>query len=220
MDQRELWKADARLMVALRRERGWSRARLAQAAGVSHHTVAKIERGETVFPTTLDHVAAAFGLAASDIRLAIALPAQASNKECSLMQAVRDRYRLYQEALRRDDSDLLRREFTKGMTKNIRWVHGATRTLPWCGTYVGTEGVAAFFDAAFSMSQGLEQRCEELKLLDARRIVAFGAEVGAVPGVGRVTAGWIHLYEFERRGRLVYVHSSYDVQSIEPIAST
>lgn len=47
---------------AARQERQWSQQQLAEAAGVSRPTVARVEGGEDVSTATLEKVAAALGL--------------------------------------------------------------------------------------------------------------------------------------------------------------
>lgn len=49
-----------------RKSRGWSQARLAQAAGVAEGTVARIERGEHVRPGNLYSVRVTLGIAADE----------------------------------------------------------------------------------------------------------------------------------------------------------
>ena len=217
MDHRELWRADGRLVAELRRERGWSRHWLAQVAGVSHHTVAKLERSDAVFPTTLGHIAAALQVPA-DALLATAEPAPiASHASRRAMDALRDRYALYREVLHGSDPVLFKREFRKGLTRSASWQLAVTRPIPFAGEFHGRASVMRYFETMFSNCQPLQQRVEQLTSIGGRKVFSNGIEVVNIPGVGRGTAAWIHLHEFDRRGRLIHCHASFDLSYLEPL---
>jgi transcriptional regulator with XRE-family HTH domain len=58
---------DGEKIRAMRQERGLSRGELAQAAGVSAETVARVERGDRVLARTGWRVARVFGMRPSEI---------------------------------------------------------------------------------------------------------------------------------------------------------
>jgi transcriptional regulator with XRE-family HTH domain len=216
MDHRELCRADGTLVIRLRRERGWSRGRLAQAAGVSHHTVAKIERGDAVFPATLAEVAAALGLPPAGLRAAGEAAPAVTPASARLIDAVRDRYALYHAAIRGGGFGLLRREFPKGLSRSIRWSYAATRTVPFDGAYIGPQGVLGYFETMFATARPTDHRIEQLVPLGGREILARGIEAASIVGVGFVTGAWLHVHAFDRRGRLIECRSSFDILSVKP----
>jgi transcriptional regulator with XRE-family HTH domain len=214
MEHRELWRPDGRLIAELRRQRGWSRVRLAQAAGVSHHTVAKAERGEAVFPTTLGEVAAALGLTAEAIRVRAEAAPSVGAAHRNLCDALRDRYELYQAAIRGGGFDLMRREFPKGVSRSALWTFAGTRDLSKVGVYEGTGGVIRFFERVFTDYRLGEHRVEEIVPVGRRALLARGVESFSAAGLGDVVGVWMHLSEFDRRGRLVACRLSADVRPV------
>jgi len=219
MDHRELWKPDGRLVAQLRRERGWARTRLAHAASVSHHTVAKVERGEPVFPATLTHVAAALGLTADSLRIGAEAAPPLGSAQRGLCDALRDRYGLYQAAVRHGGFDLMRREFPKGLARSVRWTYAAPRNLSKIGVYDGPGGVIRFFERVFTEYRLGEHRIEQIVPVGRRELLARGIEAVSAPGIGDYSSVWMHLSTFDRRGRLVACHLSADVRPVEPLSA-
>ena len=223
MDFRELWRADGRIIARLRREKGWSRVRLAQAAGVSHHTVTKIERGGSVFPATLCYIAAALGVNAVALRFETERVATIGPARRGLLDASLDRYALYKDIVRQETAvrcsgiEMLRREFPKGIAKTARWSYAATKAVSFLGEFQGGEGAVRYFETMFSAAVPAGLRVEEARLFGPRGVVSRGVEFATIAGLGPVSTTWLHLAEYDRHRRLVRCHAAVNIVPVESL---
>jgi transcriptional regulator with XRE-family HTH domain len=188
MDRRELWAVDVDVLRDARRMRCWSRNALARAAGLSHHTVVKAERGEPLFPESVKLMALALDVPIEAMRAKSVHETAVSGNERRMMDLVRHQIETFFAACIESNRAVLRTECCKHLDPNVVWSASSVKIgeAPFLGTFHRVDEVLNYMDA--SMDVAVREKMwsvESFRCLDSRRVIMVAGEDVAVPSFGK-----------------------------------
>jgi transcriptional regulator with XRE-family HTH domain len=195
MEERELWHVDGEAIIAWRRRRGWNRRMLARAARLSPHTVARMERGATVFPQSVAAIAEIMALPIERLRSHAGPLGRLQGSERKLGEIALNQLELYYHVEAERNAELLRTDFSGPLHPDVVLTASSVIPLPFSGVYRGIPGVIEFLESGFDSVLRTERaEVEKVSCIDSRRVAVSFRDTIHIPRLGARLVGSGALY--------------------------